>query len=676
MWKADAKVNLSAHGDIVVNDSPDTIVAKAKSYGEADAKVNMSSYDGNIKVKNSTIKADASAGDDNIANAKINMYAYGDIDIEDAPDTVLAKADGSLSAYAKVNMTSEQGNIKVINSTVKAVSEADYSSEATVNMLAYYDILVKDATETIEANAYSEKLAAIAKVDMDALSGSIKVKNSTVKADAWSHGGDAEAKVNMYAQYDIDIVDAPDTVSANVYGHDGADAKVNMTSELGNIKVKNSKIKADANSATKIGEAKVEMDANSDIDIVDAAVSANVFGYEVADAKVKMDSSYGSIRVKNSTVKADANAYLDSEAKVNMEAYNGITIVDSPDSIIAEAYSHAGPAVAAVTMHNVYNNIEVVKSRVKATAESYLSSAEAKVKMTAMDADILVKNSTVKAESDAFTNSEAKVDMYALQNITVVDSPDTIIADAYSADTTAKAIVNMDSLIGGIEIKNSTVKANAETGGSYKAEAKINMSALNDIVVADSPDTIVAKAKSYGETDAKVNMSSYDGNIKVKNSTIKADANSKNDQAEAQVNMFAHKDIDIVDAPDTVSAKAEGLHSADAKVNMTSEEGDIKVKNSKVKAESDSMDFSEAKVNMNAQGGNIKIINSTVKAVSVADYVSKAVVNMIADKNILVEDAAETVEANASSKNSTAKAKGRHASGQGHYCIEIDHQSS
>ena len=656
MWKADAKVNLSAHGDIVVNDSPDTIVAKAKSYGEADAKVNMSSYDGNIKVKNSTIKADASAGDDNIANAKINMYAYGDIDIEDAPDTVLAKADGSLSAYAKVNMTSEQGNIKVINSTVKAVSVADYVSEAIVNMLACFDILVKDATETIEANAYSEKLAAIAKVDMDAQHGNIKVKNSTVKADAWSHGSDAEAKVNMYAQYDIDIVDAPDTVSANVYGYDGADAKVNMTSELGNIKVKNSKIKADANSATKIGEAKVEMDANSDIDIVDAAVSAKAFGSVRADAKVNMDSSYGSIRVKNSTVKADANAYADSKAKVNMEAYYGITIEDSPDSIIAEAYSHASPAVAAVTMHNVYNNIEVINSKVKATAGSYESSAEAKVNMTAMDADILVKNSTVKAESDAFTNSEAKVDMYALQNITVVDSPDTIIADAYSADTTAKAIINMDSLIGGIEIKNSTVKANAETGGSYKAEAKVNMSALNDIVVADSPDTIIAKAYSHDDADAKVNMSSYNGNIKVKNSTVKADAYG-DDKANAKINMYAYGDIDIVDAPDTVSAKAEGSQSADAKVNMTSEFGDIKVKNSKVKAESDSMDFSEAMINMDAQDGNIKIINSTVKAVSVADYVSEAIVKMLAYYDILVKDASETVEANASSKNSAAKAK-------------------
>ena len=192
---------------------------------------------------------------------------------------------------------------------------------------------------------------------------------------------------------------------------------------------------------------------HADLNVVNGRVIAKAAGMEAVNAKVNMTAGNGSIKVKNSTIKADASAYYASEAKVNLNAYNGIKIVDSPDTIIASASSYDAPAVAAVKMDSEYGDIEVVNSKVKAIAFGEESSANAKVNIDAQDGDIKVKNSTIKAEADARYKSDAKVDLYADQNIIVEDSPDTIIADSYSHDYKADAKVNMDAQYGSIKIK-------------------------------------------------------------------------------------------------------------------------------------------------------------------------------------------------------------------------------
>ena len=588
-----ATVNIITSGDIDVIRSQ----VKANMEGDGDATVTLNAG-GAITIDDSEtfLPPDVRcllALIDGDGDALIDIDADGDISIIN--DLVLADVDGNGSAV--IDMYTDDGSIKITNGSIVADVEGEVegesNNESMISMQSYKDIIVTDSLKTILAHSYSARGKADADVLMYSENGKIEVKNSSVraeaegleggdayvemsadtirvtgsdvKADADSEEGDAYSEIKMRAdgwRKGIFIKDSELKATSDSRKEGDAKAELNLdANNNGNIEVtEGSLLKAKSN-AEYDSKAKVRITADKDIlvkddsrVIADAKSRGNDEG-EKAHADMYMESDNGKIEVKGSLVNAIAYGVSRAITNIDMRA-NNIKITKS--DIIADSDTDRAPrgdkgeggAYSEIKLRADESDkrdgrdieraaIDISKgSLIEANTRAIGRDTKAEVNIGASDGSIRVQDSTVKSDAQGI-KAKTMVRMNAYKDIIVTDSLKTILAHSYSARGKADADVLMYSENGKIEVKNSSVRAEAEG----KEEADANIEIESDNIRITSADVIANAESDIDHADASIYMRSH-GNkgIFIEDGSLIADADGESD-SESKITLHADKNI-------------------------------------------------------------------------------------------------------------------------------------
>ncbi|RKY26826.1 MAG: hypothetical protein DRP61_05350, partial [Candidatus Omnitrophota bacterium] len=599
----ESRVNAEAGNDIEVKDSS----VEAELDDEGDATVDLNAGN-DIRIENnSTIQAFAGEegySDENTAT--VDFYAQKDILVKDG-STVTAEADSNTydgAASAIVDMESENGKIEVKESTVEAIADAQNDSNADIEMWAD-TIRITNSPKSIHAEAISQNGYAESEIKMRAYGWwkGIFVKNSEVKATSDSRHGDAKAELNLDANNNGSIeVTEGSLLKAKSNALEDSKAKVRMTAEKDILVKDSSRVIADAKSRGRKDKAHADIYMESDngkIEVKESLVNAIAYGVRRAMADIGMWAN--NLKITKSDIIADADTDRASRGHVGEGgAYSEIKLrADESDKRDGGDIERAA--------------IDIKDSLVEANTRAIGRDTKAEVNMGASDGSIRVANSTVKSDAQGI-KAKTMVRMNAYKDIIVTDSPDTILAHSYSARGRADADVLMNSENGKIEIKNSEVLAEAE--GKEGADAYTEMKA-DTIRITNSPDTVLAEAVSSNSTaDAKVYLRARDDGIYIKNSRVRAKADGR-DSSESKIVLHANKDIEITEGSELKAKTDSSEDDAKAIVKLEADNGKIEVKESRVKASSNSKGRN-AQSRIEMTGDNIRITNSYSSIISEA----------------------------------------------------------
>ncbi len=646
--------NLNAKNNATVNNNT-TVKGNLTAAAGNIASVNTSTVNGNATVNAENGKAsiwDSIIGKKATVKSAKDDAAIGQSTVGAAE--VSAETEARFydsSSTEAVKMTANNGDVKVVNATMKNIDATSNNANVIVNNSKMtgteankLNALKGDVTSnntnyggTIEVNAQNGTFNSNSHLKFNnsnvtnalkaTTNGKVSLNNSTVGGNFAGTSNAYEVAVNKSTVGSADLTSKWN----NSFNSSTSNGDVNMTSTDGNVTINNSTVKGSADVNAKgnaaINGSTVDKDAKVHATNGKASIWNSIVGGKATVTSDNFEAAIGASEGKTSQV---GSAEINS--KYNNRLYN--TVVNG-DAKMTSTNGHSTMSNATV------NGSAEVNAKGNAAINGSTVTGDANVH--AQDGKAQVWNSTVDGKATVTSdNYEAAIGASEGQTSQVGSAEINSKFNNRLYNTTVNGDANMNSTNGNSSMSNATVNGNANlnakgsaaiSGSNITGNANVNAeegkasiyastvngkatvkSSKNEAAIGESK---VGSTDMYGETGARFYNSTSDSELKIKANT--GDVNITNAKVR-NVNATSHKaNINVKDT-ETTGTSRNHFTAKNGNVNSTNSLylGDIKVSSKNANFDSSnkgSLNFVDSTIteNLNAKAhGKVGVLNSTV----------------------------------------------------------------
>ncbi len=615
---------------------------------ESTGDVNMTSTDANVATSNAVIGGNANLNAKNNATVNNNTTVKGNLTA--AAGNIASVNTSTVNGNATVN--AENGKASIWDSIIgKKATVKSAKADAAIGQST---VGAAEVSAETEARFYDS--SSTEAVKMTANNGDVKVVNATMKnIDATSNNANVIVNNSKMTGTEANKLNAlKGDVTSNNTNYGGTievNAQNGTFNSNSHLKFNNSNVtnalKATTNGKVSLNNSTVGGNFAGTSNAYEVAVNKstvgsadltskwnNSFSNSTSNSDVNMTSTDGNATVNNSTVKGNANVNAKGNAAINGSNVAGDADVHAADGK-AQVWNSTVNGKATVTSDNYEAAISASEGKTSTVGSAEIKSkfnnrlnntiVNGDANMTSTNGHSSMNNATVNGNTNITAKGNA-----AINGSTVTGDADVHAADGkaqvWNSTVNGKAVVtsdNYEAAIGASEGKTSTV-------GSAEIKSKYNNRLYNTTVNGDanmtstnghstmSNATVNGNANVTAKGNASINDSNVTGNATVNaengkasiwKSTVDGKATVKSAKADAAIGQST------IGSTATISAETDARFfdsTAGGELKIKANKGDVNITNAIVR-----------NVNATSNKGNINVNNAETTKTSRNHFTAK-----------------------------------------------------